>query len=142
MSSPVHPAAMASISGFHHTALRTTNFDGVIAFYTETLGLRPKITWGEAPTRAAMLDAGDGNYVEVFERPRTASEAEGPILHFALRTDDCAAMTEKARAAGAEVTMEPKELTIASSAGPIPVKISFFRGPAGELVELFENAIL
>lgn len=133
---------MASISGFHHTAIRSTNFDAVLAFYTEALGLKVKITWGEAPKRAVMIDAGDGNYVEVFERSEPASELESALMHFALRTDDCAAMTEKARAAGAEVTMEPKEVLLQSSAGEIPVKISFFKGPAGEVVELFENAVL
>jgi glyoxylase I family protein len=133
---------MATISGFHHTAIRSTNFDAVQAFYTEALGLKLKITWGEAPKRGMMLDAGDGNYVEVFERTESASELESALMHFALRTDDVVAMTEKARAAGAEITMEPKEITIDSSAGPIPVKISFFKGPAGEVVELFENAVL
>lgn len=133
---------MASISGFHHTAIRSAQFDASVRFYTGTLGLKTKITWGESPARAAMLDAGDGNYVEIFERPPLEEAAESVLLHFALRTDDCAAMTEAVRAAGAEITMEPKELTIASSAGPIPVKISFFKGPDGEVVELFENAIL
>lgn len=54
----------------------------------------------------------------------------------------CAAMLEKVRAAGAEVTMETKDLTIDSSAGPIPARIAFFKGPDGEVIELFENAIL
>jgi glyoxylase I family protein len=133
---------MASISGFHHTAIRTTNFDAVLAFYTEALGLKVKITWGEAPKRAVMIDAGDGNYVEVFERSEPASEAESALMHFALRTDDCAAMTEIARAAGAQITMEPKEVLLETNAGEIPVKISFFKGVAGEVVELFENAVL
>lgn len=132
---------MASISGFHHTAIRSAHFDASVRFYTTALGLKIKVTWGESPARAVMLDAGDGNYVEIFERP-PFDAAESTLLHFALRTDDCAAMTEAVRAAGAEVTMEPKELTIDSSAGPIPVKISFFKGPDGEVVELFQNAIL
>ena len=89
-----------------------------------------------------MLDAGSGNYLEVFERAENASPAEATILHFALRTDDCAAILEKARAAGAEVTMETTDLTIDSNAGPIPVRIAFFKGPDGEVIELFENTIL
>lgn len=133
---------MASISGFHHTAIRSTRFDEVVAFYTGILGLQIKITWGETPKRAAMIDAGDGNYVEVFEREEAASDVESALMHFALRTDDCAAMTEKIRAAGLEITMEPREVNLESSAGIIPVKISFFKGPAGEVVELFENAVL
>lgn len=133
---------MASISGFHHTAIRTTEFEATTKFYTEALGLKTKVTWGESPRRAMLVDAGDGNYIEIFERSEPASDLESSIMHFALRTDDCSAITEKARAAGATVTMEPKELTIDSSAGPIPVKISFFKGPAGEVVEIFQNEIL
>ncbi len=132
---------MAQITGFHHTAIRSSNFDSSVKFYTEVLGLDPKITWGEAPKRAAMIDAGDGNYVEIFERD-TFETGESAILHFAFRTDDCAAMLDKARDAGSEVTLEPTEVTIASNQGPVPVRIAFFKGPDGEIIELFENAIL
>jgi hypothetical protein len=51
-------------------------------------------------------------------------------------------MLEKARKAGAEVTMESKDLTIDSSIGPVPVRIAFFKGPHGEIIELFQNSIL
>jgi catechol 2,3-dioxygenase-like lactoylglutathione lyase family enzyme len=139
---PASVAGVATITGFHHTAIRSADFDVSVAFYTEALGMRTRITWGEAGKRAVMLDAGDGNYVEIFERAEPAPDVEAAILHFALRTDDCAAMLERVRAAGAVVTMEPKVVTIDSSIGPVPVKIAFFRGPAGELIELFENAIL
>ncbi|MEO7934140.1 MAG: VOC family protein [Chthoniobacterales bacterium] len=133
---------MAKILGFHHTAIRSADFDRSIAFYTEVLGLQVKITWGAENERAAMIDAGDGNYIEVFERGAATVPSEATILHFALRTDDCSAMLETVRSAGAEITMEPKEITIASNIGPVPVKIAFFKGPDGEIVELFENAVL
>lgn len=133
---------MASISGFHHTAIRSPHFDASVRFYTDVLGMKEKISWGEAPDRAVMIDAGDGNYVEIFERSEAAPNIEATILHFALRTDDCAAMLEKAREAGAEVTMETTDLTIDSSIGPVPVRIAFFKGPDGEVIELFQNSIL
>jgi hypothetical protein len=38
-------------------------------------------------------------------------------------------LLEKAREAGAEVTMETKDLTIDSSIGPVPVRIAFFKSP-------------
>ncbi len=133
---------MAKITGFHHTAIRSSRFDASVRFYTEILGFKTKITWGKDPERAVMLDAGDGNYLEIFERAEAASAVEATILHFALRTDDCAAILEKARAAGSEVTMETKDVTIDSSIGPVPVRIAFFKGPDGEVIELFENAIL
>ena len=133
---------MAKILGFHHTAIRTADFDRSVQFYTEVLGLKVKISWGEGDSRAIMIDAGDGNYVEIFARAESFALVEGTILHFALRTDDCSAMLETVRTAGAEITMEPKEITIASNIGPVLVKIAFFKGPDGELIELFENAIL
>lgn len=132
---------MAKILGFHHTAIRSANFDASVRFYTEVLGLKIKITWGEGDGRAAMIDAGDGNYVEIFARPTSFTVVEGTILHFALRTDDCSAMLESVRAAGAEITMEPREITINSNTGPVPVKIAFFKGPDGEIIELFENQL-
>lgn len=133
---------MAIITGFHHTAIRAADFDATLRFYLDTLGLKTKITWGETPQRAAMLDAGDGNYVEIFERGPDESGVGSPILHFALRTDDCAEMLEQVRATGAEVTMEPKAITISSNVGPIEVKIAFFKGPDGEVIELFQNEVL
>ncbi|MFA6271063.1 MAG: VOC family protein [Candidatus Paceibacterota bacterium] len=133
---------MASITGFHHTAIRSAQFDASFRFYAEVLGMKEKISCGEAPNRAVMIDAGDGNYMEIFERSEAAPAVEATILHFALRTDDCAAMLEKAREAGAEVTMETKDLTIDSSIGPVPVRIAFFKGPDGEVIELFQNSIL
>lgn len=133
---------MPRIQGFHHTALRSKDFDASVRFYTEVLGLKVRITWGQDHSRAAMIDAGDGNYIEVFARKDPFPLQEGTILHFALRTDDCTGMLERVRAAGAEVTMEPKEVTIDSNIGPVPVKIAFFKGPDGELIELFENQVL
>jgi glyoxylase I family protein len=133
---------MAKILGFHHTAIRSADFDASVKFYTEVLGLRVRIRWGEGDKRAAMIDAGDGNYIEVFARGAEFERVEGTILHFALRTDDCEAMLEAVRAAGAEITMKPAAITIDSNDGPVPVKIAFFRGPDGEVIELFENEVL
>jgi len=132
---------MASIHGFHHTAIRSAQFDESVRFYTDILGMTKKISWGIAPDRAIMLDTGAGDYLEIFERTAIV-EGPAPILHFALRTDDCAAMLETVRAVGAEVTMEPTTITIASDIGPVPVRIAFFKGPDGEVIELFENELL
>src|SRR5262245_46735761 len=119
---------MAKITGFHHTAIASRDFDASVRFYLETLGMTEKISWGVKPARAVMIDAGDGNYVEIFERA-DAEAKDGTILHFALRTDDCAGMTERVRAAGMEVTVETRDVTIDSNIGPVPVRIAFFKGP-------------
>ncbi|MEX2545856.1 MAG: VOC family protein [Phycisphaeraceae bacterium] len=126
--------------GFHHVAIRARDFDKSVHFYQDSLGFTERIAWGEPPKRAIMLDTGDGNYLEIFERPDQAPAAgEGSILHFALRTDDPDAVVERARAAGATITVEPKGITIASRPEPTPVRLAFFQGPDGEVVELFKN---
>ena len=59
--------------GFHHIALRVYDFDATLKFYIDGLGFKRTYGWGtdgrangEPDSRAAMLDTGDGNYLEVF----------------------------------------------------------------------------
>lgn len=127
--------------GFHHVAIRARDFDATVRFYTEALGFKEKISWGEGPKRATMLDAGDGNYLEVFAGGSDGPKPEGAILHFALRTDDCDAALARARAAGAQVTMEPKGVDIPSTPTMTPVRIAFCKGPDGEIIEFFQNEL-
>jgi glyoxylase I family protein len=129
--------------GFHHIAIRTADWDRSLRFWQEGMGFHLAVQWGEAPRRACMLDTGDGNYLEIFERdPRPAdAPSEAAILHFCFRTDDCSAALERARAAGAEVTKEPTDLAVFGEPR-IPVRIAFFKGPDGEICELFQNEVL
>jgi glyoxylase I family protein len=135
-------AAQGGIEGFHHVALRSRDFDRSTNFYTGTLGLAVKMAWGAAPARAVMLDAGNGNILEIFERPNSSPPPadEGAILHVALRVASVDAVARTVRAAGMPVTMEPTSVRIATTngLGPVPVRIAFFKGPDGEVVELFQ----
>ncbi len=128
--------------GFHHVAIRARDFEATVQFYTEALGFKEKIAWGEDKSRAVMLDAGDGNYLEVFAGGADTPKPEGAILHFALRTDNCDAALERARTAGAEVTMEPKDINIQSRPHHTPVRIAFCKGPDGEIIEFFQNELI
>jgi glyoxylase I family protein len=124
-------------SGFHHVALRVRDFDASYAFYTQGLGFAPAHRWGGEGKRAVMLDTGDGSFLEIFEGGDAAHEPAGAVLHFALRTQDCDGVTERARSAGARVTVEPKDVDI--PADPVlPVRIAFFEGPDKEVIELFQ----
>jgi glyoxylase I family protein len=127
--------------GFHHVAIRAHDFDASVRFYTQALGFVETIRWGEGSKRAIMLDAGDGNYLEIFANAAPGPKPEGAILHFALRTTDADAAIERARAAGAEVTVEPKDLTLQSTPGPTPIRIAFCKGPDGEIIEFFQNEL-
>jgi glyoxylase I family protein len=121
--------------GFHHVAIRVYDFDATVRFYSEVLGFQERVRWGEGSNRAIMLDTGDGNYLEVFAGGTEGAKPEGAFLHLALRSDDVDGAVELARAAGMEVTVEPKDAVL----GGIPVRIAFFKGPDGEIIELFQS---
>lgn len=137
--------------GFHHVAVRAWDFEGALKFYLEGLGFRRVYGWGkdERPSggrdsRAVLLDTGDGNYFEVFAGgapPPEGGHPEGALLHVALRTDNCDAALERARSAGAVVTMEPRTLEIEGDT-PQTFRIAFCKGPCGETLEFFQNEVL
>ncbi len=144
MPQPKSPGTNKTIGGggFHHVALRVRDYDKSVQFYTAVLGCAPTVTWGEKPARGALLDTGDGNYMELFERPdQPPVKEEGTILHIAFRTTDTNAATARVRAAGFPITVEPKDHLIESRPFAIPVRLSFFIGPDGEVVEFFQNDV-
>jgi len=130
-----------TVNGFHHAAMKVANFEAVVGFYKQGLGLTEKIAWGEGNGRAVMLDCGNRNYLEIFAGGAGGSVPEGLVTHLALRTTDCDAALARAVAAGAVVTMAPKDVTIPSTPQPTPVRIAFCRGLAGEIIELFQNEL-
>jgi len=126
--------------GFHHVAIRVRDFEASVRFYTQAIGFVEKTRWGDGDKRGVMLDTGDGNYLEIFAGA-TGPVPEGPIIHFAIRTTDTDAACARARAAGAEVTIEPKDVLIPGKPLNVPVRLAFFKGPDGEVVELFQNDV-
>jgi glyoxylase I family protein len=121
--------------GFHHVAIRVRDFDASVKFYTEALGFTERVRWGEGDKRGILLDTGDGNYLEIFAGGAPGPKPEGAFLHLALRTDNVDAAIEVARRAGMEVTVEPKDVSL----GTVPARIAFFKGPDGEIIELFQE---
>ncbi|MSU22542.1 MAG: VOC family protein [Opitutus sp.] len=129
--------------GFHHVCVKTRDWERTMRFYRDTLGCTEKIAWRAAPERAVMLDSGDGNYLEIFEDLTYTPAPNGAVVHFALRTTRLEEVAARVRAAGAKITMEPKDVTIATShgAGPVPIRIFFCEGPSGEVIEFFQNTL-
>jgi len=136
--------------GFHHVAIRAYDFDKSLKFYVEGLGFTRRYGWGEdgrakgeKDSRAAMLDTGDGNYVELFAgstRQPGTNQTEDVVFHFAIRTNDCDAALERARQAGATVTMEVKDVVPPLAEEPQETfRIAFVKGPDGEVIEFFQN---
>ncbi len=129
------------ICGIHHVALKcdgTAEFEKTLHFYQNVLGLEPVRSWGEGENAGAMLSTGDG-LLEIFASGKKLPQ--GAIRHFALRTervDDCIAAV---RAAGYPITVEPKDIVIASNP-PFPARIAFCTGPVGEQIEFFQEKAL
>ncbi|MFA6133923.1 MAG: VOC family protein [Phycisphaerae bacterium] len=123
--------------GFHHLAMKVKDFDRSVEFYTVVLGFKPTVSWGEGDKRAVMLDAGDGGCVELFAGGPEGPRPDGVIMHMALRTADVDAVTERARVAGATVTVEPRDVDVDSKPAPMAIRLAFFKGPDGEIIELF-----
>jgi glyoxylase I family protein len=131
--------------GYHHIALRARDFDRSFTFYTEGLGFQLAHQWGEGESRIALLDMGDGNYLELFaskpdQVPALDSEAPPPwpYFHLALRSSDVSADIEKVRALGCKITVEPKSVDVGYEVKKT-IRVGFFLGPDGEVLEFFQH---
>jgi glyoxylase I family protein len=123
--------------GFHHISIKVKDLEKSVKFY-EALGFVERISWGEAPKKTVLLDTGDSNYFEISQGDPDQVNGEGVFKHVALRVDDCETAISEARKAGAEVTVEARSVSLKAKQ-PILIRIAFFKGPDGELIELFEN---
>jgi glyoxylase I family protein len=127
--------------GFHHVAIRAYDFEATVKFYEEGMGFLRAYGWGDGDGRAAMMDTGDGNYLEIFaggKRPTGDDPPEGGILHYAIRVGDVNAAFDRAVAAGARPTVEPKDVPIQGDF-PTTFRIAFVKGLDGEIIEFFQN---
>ncbi len=124
--------------GTHHIAVQTQDYAASIAFYTEVMGMQQSVEFSAGGRRIALLDIGDGSHLELFEPLPGTSPAgdatDNVVFHFALSTTDIEPALARVRAAGMEVTVELKTVDL----GPLNVSIAFFKGPGGEVVELFQ----
>lgn len=123
--------------GIHHISLTVDNFDETVDFYTGVLGFTKTILFTVNGCRAIMMDTGNGSYLEVFECDQKIVASEGILRHVALNAADIDDVLKRVRAAGMEVTVEPREV-IFPGTPDIPVRIAFFIGPGKEQVELLQ----
>jgi len=128
--------AVFSQTGFHHVALRARDYEKSLAFYTDGMGFPVAHSWGEGDKRIALLDLGDGNYLELFATPADLEITVGnQFFHLALRSVDVDGDIEKVRALGCPITIEPKSVEVNGKT----IRVGFFLGPDGETWEFFQN---
>lgn len=122
------------IDGVHHIALKPTpaQYERTVAFYTQLLGFEVKRSWGDPARPCLMLSCGDNTCMEILSGEQPAP-SHGALDHIAFATSHVDELIEKARQAGYEIAVEPKDLELAGS----PVRIAFCYGPVGEYIEFF-----
>lgn len=129
---------MAKITGVHHIALTPTkeNFDKTINFYKNILGFEEVRAWGDE-VKCAMLSCGDNTVMEIMGKGQSDYMGDGSFVHLAFCCDEVDKVLDEVRAAGYEVTMEPKDISLGGTP-PMPIRVAFFRGPINEHIELFK----
>lgn len=134
--------SIISNAHFHHIALKVSDFDRSLRFYTEGLGMNPILRWGEGESAAAMLDMGDGGCIEMFAggKPHEIDpDASGCFFHLAIGTDDPDAAFARAIAYGTKEKNAPFDACIGDVHGDVPLHIAFVYGPDGEIIEFFQR---
>ena len=82
-----------------------------------------------------MLSTGDA-MLEIFANG-TDLPGQGALRHLAFAVENVDDCVNAVRAAGYEITIEPKDIVIASTP-PYPARIAFCIGPVGEEIEFFK----
>ena len=126
------------VCGIHHVAIRASDFDATVKFYTEGLGFTLFRTWVDGKMRAAMIDTGAGSHLEIFSGGDSGDRPKGHWDHLAFICHDTESAIARVKALGCQVTVDCVEVAIPSDP-PLPVRLAFFKGPDGEVIELFQT---
>lgn len=124
-------------AGFHHIALRVSDFERSYNFYTGVLGFELVREWGEGDSRISMLDIGDGGILELFAAGKKDAPTE-LYWHLAYTVDDVDAAFAAAIAGGAAEHKPPFDAEFNSRPAPAKARIAFVKGFDGELIEFFK----
>ena len=126
----------------HHVALKVTDFEKSIRFYTEGLGLKLLKVWGGEDSKSAMMQMADGACIEMFAggiKGELCDDRAGSFVHFAFAVEDPDAWYARALECGAEPKMAPADMFLETSADPLDIRVAFVFGPDGETLEFFHS---
>ena len=128
---------MANLKGVHHISLHPNAeiYDKTVAFYTDIIGCTPVMAWGEGNRRCCFLSCGDNTVMEIGVGEDDGTRHDGKIAHIAFQVEDVDTLAEAIAAAGYEIAMGPKDVTLTET---YKARIAFYVGPVGEYVELFK----
>ncbi|MBR0442812.1 MAG: VOC family protein [Clostridia bacterium] len=126
------------IKGVHHIAIKAKGFEKferLLGFYHEILGMPIVRQWGTPEAPVVMVDTGAGK-LELFANAPDEL-GDGALRHLAFAVENVDDCIEAVRAAGYQVTIEPKDMMLGTAEHPYPVRLAFCIGPVGEQVEFF-----
>lgn len=113
-----------------HIGLRVKDLDKSVKFYQELVQCESLKTY-EANNFKAVLVKCRGNTIELIEDSLTGKKADGVIEHLAFKVDNIEEEIKKLKARGVECISQSVE-------NFEDIKLFFFRGPDGEMLEFIE----
>lgn len=119
------------ITGTHHVALCTPNFEALHAFYVDTLGLA--VVGGFPGRKIIFIDAGSTT-IELIERNEPLHPTRQGLVHFAFGVADLDAAYAELTAKGITFHVLPKLFPDEAPS----VRIAFFKDPDGNELELVQ----
>lgn len=134
--------------GIHHVAVRTHDMGKSLDFYVGVLGFSVAADFDFEGMRFVHLDTGgtgSRSYLELVEDGGEIVPADERSVHWHLcfGTDRIEEAMAAAERAGMAVTMPVTPLELHNTAGDAPstmhIKVAFFTGPSGEVVELLQE---
>lgn len=122
---------------FNHCALKVPDFDASLRFYTEGLGMKVYAKWGTPEKTIALLDIGDGSFIELFNNGDGIEDRNAGYIHLALGCENVSAAYERALEYGAKALIAPKTVPVHSAPNDVVLNCAFVIAPGGEQVEFF-----
>ena len=119
-------------------ALTTSDYEALVRFYTEGLGLEPAALWTDAG-KAMLLELGratveifDEDHAEEVDRIEVGQRVSGPV-RFAIQVPDVDAALKRVLAYGATMVHEPVTTpwgdTNARVQSPDGLQVTLFQAP-------------
>jgi glyoxylase I family protein len=119
------------LTGTHHVALVTPNYDRLRQFYCDLLGL--PVAGAFRGRRILFLDAGSTT-IELIERDQASAGQAGGWAHLAFEVADVDATYAELTRQGVAFHVLPTDFPADAPA----VRIAFFRDPDGNELELVQ----
>lgn len=138
---------MEQIAGLHHIGVYTDDMEASLAFYLDVLGFEKLFVVDDTANSGEIIGmvAKGGLRIELVkpEGPHcgAAQAAMASRNHIALACRDVASCHQKLLERGISCETGAPQFVSGFGIPPTDISILFFRGPSGELIELYEEHV-